>query len=509
MLCSQICLDSDDLEGPPDPPVTVCIPALETTVEKSEPLAIPGSGAPAEGCGAPIPKFCKDHEAAFWGRSHCNERGCPRCYERWAAKEAEKASLRVSWRTKYWQDRRATVLERKNAGSPLDPLWLSKKALIGHFVVSMGAEQSLWVHDWSVEKALAMTYEICRRHRVCGGIVIFHDRRHDGDSPELVPDGYWHFHVIGLHFMPTTPGGSDVGPDGRIIVFKHIEDKEYGNYGGLRSGRAVSRLVQYQLTHAGLRDGRQSLTYFGLLHFSKVPKDVVQTTFPEALEEDSKTNPKVPAVCPICGSKDIEPCYELDFTQMPTLTVPTIYDPHDRELVKLQVHPEPEYEPSPEAVDEAERILEAKFQNLYDNESEPARRHDLTKDRQRERAKLAQMELGFFNLNNPLSAMWIWLRDILEDGPLHLEDLDADKPEVLEAVIKLNLASKRLRLTPGGHLSLAHEYDLDDALRDLHDIVLNGEPVDGSDWRLERLIVANSPEGNPLLTDYGYTFGGL
>jgi len=490
----------------PSPRVTLCISALESTVEKSEPLALPGSGAPAEGCGAQIPKFCKTHNEAFWGRSHCNERGCPRCYERWAAKEAERASLRVAWGSKYWQDRRGVLLERKNAGSPLDPRWLSKKALLGHFVVSMSAEQGLWVHAWSVEKALAMVYEICRRHRVCGGVVVFHDRRHDDDSPELVPDGYWHFHVVGLHFMATTPGGSDIGPDGRIIIFKHVEDKEYGNYGGLRSGRAISRLIQYQLTHAGLRDGRQSLTYFGLLHFSKVPQEVVQSTYPEALEDDSKTNPEVPAICPVCGSTEIEPCYQLDFTQMPTLTVPTIYEPNDRELVKLQVHPEPEYASSPDLVVQAEQVLEEKFQNLYDNEPEPARRHDLTKERQRERAKLAQRELEFFNLRNPLVELWVWLRNLLENGPVDRENLDCKDRVLLDRAIELNLSTNRLGLTPGGWLYLVHDYDLDDALREVRSIVQTGEPTDGTDWRLIRLL---TPAGeNPIMTDLGFVFGG-
>jgi hypothetical protein len=192
---------------------------------------------------------------------------------------------------------------------------------------------------------------------------------------------------------------------------------------------------------------------------------------------------------------------------MPTLTVPTIYEPHDRELVKLQVHPEPDYDPSPEVVDTAEHALEAKFQNLYDNEPEPGRRHDLTKDRQRERAKLAQRELEFFNSKDPLMMVWLWLRNILEDGSQFRGDLNSESPDLLDRVISLNLESGRLSETPMGRLSLTHEYDQDDALRDLHDIVLNGEPVDGSDWRLERLIVANAPDGNPLLTDYGFVFG--
>jgi hypothetical protein len=374
-------------------------------------------------------------------------------------------------------------------------MWMSKKLLVGHFVVSMPDNLDLWTPSWSPEKARTMTYEICRRHRVCGGIVIFHPWRRDDDNAEYVPDGYWHFHIVGLHFVETTPGGSDVGPDGRIIVFKHIKDEEYHNYGGLRSQRGMSRLIQYQLTHAGLVDGAHALTYFGFCSFRKLPAAEVHTTYPDALKDDSKTNPEVSCVCPACGSDDLEPCSYDAFA--------------GREgLVNIRSHPEPDYVPSPEVVDQAEQTLEEKFQSLYDNEPIPARRHDLTKERQRERAKLAQRALEFFNLKNPLVEIWVWLRNILEDGSRLRDELQCGTPELLDRVIELNLKTKRLRSTPRGRLSLVREYDLDDALRDLKTVILSSEPVDGSDWRLERLIVANAPDGNPLLTDYGYVFGG-
>jgi hypothetical protein len=51
------------------------------------------------------------------------------------------------------------------------------------------------------------------------------------------------------------------------------------------------------------------------------------------------------------------------------------------------------------------------------------------------------------------------------------------------------------------------EYELADALRDVRTIVLSGEPVDGRDWRLERLLKANPSEDNPILSDTGFVFG--
>jgi len=449
---------------------------------------------PAAGCGRRIPKHCKTHEGEFWGRSHCNERDCPNCYERWAAKEAQRASLKIAWRAKYWQDKRATVLERKNAKSPLDPMWLSKRLLVGHFVVSMPSELSLWVHDWSPEKARTMVYDICRRHRVCGGAVIFHPWRRDDDLMEYVPDGYWHFHIIGIHFIATTPGGTDVGPDGRTIVFKHIKDDEYQNYGGIRSQLGMSRLIQYQLTHAGLRDGEQALTYFGLLHFSKVPREKIEVDYPECLTDDSKTNPLNSLECPACGSEDIEPCSYDTFI--------------GREgLVAIQAHPEPAYEPMPELVDETRRKLESDFQLRYDNEPEPRARHSLTKERQHERMRLAQRELELFNMANPLVQIWVWLRAALSEGPIPRDYLRADDSALLDKCIELNLGTGRLGITKGERLYLKHDFGLDDALREVRDLVVRGEVCDGRDWRLERLLKANPSEDNPILSDAGFVFG--
>jgi len=495
------------------PSSTVCISASVGSPEKSTNFFLPGGGQPAEGCGNRIPKHCRNHDGEFWGRSHCNERGCPKCFERWASIEGRAASLRVSWGAKFWQDQRAVILERRAGSSPLDPSWLSKKLLIGHFVISMSSEQGLWVHDWSPDVARALAFEIARRHHVCGGLVIFHPWRRDDDGADYVPDGYWHFHVIGIHFMPTSPGGSDVGPDGRTILFKHILDDEYGNYGGLRSGRAIARLIQYQLSHAGLREGHHALTYFGLLALNKLPAQAVESTYPESLLDSSKTNPAAPLQCPVCGSVDTEPCYETDLARTPSLTIPDCsdfpsYNP-DRKLMvlKVPVHPEPDYEPSPEIVDQAELELEEKFQNLYDTEPLPAARHELTKERQRERAKLAQQELELFNMGNPLVAIWTWLKAALSEGSIPRDRLNAEDPALLDKCIELNLATGRLGITPGDRLYLKHEYDLDDALLDVRTVVLSDEPVDGRDWRLERLLKANPSEDNPILSDTGFVFG--
>jgi len=379
---------------------------------------------------------------------------------------------------------------------PHGPL-LPVRLLISHFVVSMPSEMGLWVHGWSFKKATSLTYEICKRHRVFAGAVIFHPWRQDDDSPEFVPDGYWHFHVIGLHFVPTTPGGTDRGPDGRIIVFKHIRDDEYGNYGGLRSGLAIKRVIQYQLSHAGLLEGRQALTYFGLLAPSRLPQVEVHSTFSWSLEADSKTNPRTPSVCPGCGYRKLEPCTKMDHFDSET----------------MYLHPEPVVEPTLELVQQAAVGLEERFQTSYDTEPDPTKRHDLTQERQHERMKLAQRELELYNMNDPLVQAWTWLKSGLQAGSKPRDWFISQgrgqsfEPEVLERCIELNLKHGRLSITPGERLRLSMEYELADALRDVRTLVLSGEPNDGRDWRLERLLRANQAENNPILTDAGFVFG--
>jgi len=483
-----------DSSGPAPPEYRV-YPALEGLPEKSTKFSLPGSGVPADRCGQRIPKHCGTHDGEFWGRSHCNERNCPRCYERWASMEAQSASLRISWGAKFWQNQRATVLARK-VGGPLDPAWLTKdgRLLIGHFVISMPSDLSLWVHDWSPDKAKTMVYEVCKRHRVFGGAVIFHPWRRDEDF-EYTPDGYWHFHVVGLHFIATSPGGTDFAADGSAVVFKHIRDDEYGNFGGLRSGVAVKRLLQYQLTHAGFREGDQALTYFGLLSPNRLPRSRTHESYPECLDEDSVTNPPVSATCPACGSTDIEPCVE------------RVFDYEWYTPIEIEKHPPPAHEPTPDVVEQASVGLEERFQNLYDNEPRPAARHELTKERQRERMRLAGRELELFNMNDPLVAIWVWLKDALSEGPVPRDYLKAEDLGLLDKCVELNLKTGRLGITPGDRLYLKHEYDMDDALRDVRGIVLSGEPDTGRDWRLERLLKANPSEVNPILTDAGFVFG--
>ena len=197
---------------------------------------------------------CADHDGAFWIRSHCKSRDCPDCYHGWAQATADKAALRVAWGAKYLQ-----------AGRP------GLRVRIVHCMVSMRAPGA--VTDRAIDESRGVAYGIAKGHGIEGGVVIFHATR-KGDDPNdgYVPDGYWHYHILGANFTDITPGGHDLDSNGAPVVFKHIVDAEYSDYRGCRSARGISRVLAYLLTHASLEsEGTHALTYFGTMAYSRLP----------------------------------------------------------------------------------------------------------------------------------------------------------------------------------------------------------------------------------------------
>lgn len=493
-------------------PLDRVYPANSSSLEKSTDWVLPGQGTPAVGCGKPIPRHCDHHEGSYWQRSHCLERSCPNCFERWAAKEARAASQRISWGAK--------TLQLRHPGAKLRLL---------HVVVSQSDKVG------NERKARQLAYQLCRRHSIEGGAAIFHPWRREEDSLEFVPDGNLHHHFCGVNFGDVKPGGplgelriqvDEVMRDparyfnslGELLeerflddwrpwcafIFKVMDDDEYGDFRGLRSQRASERLLQYLLTHAGLTDGQHALTYFGSLAYNRLPESEISRSFSESLKDGSKTNRKKPQVCPACGSAETSACIEQHY----------INDGRGGGLVDVQTYPEPEYASSPEFIASAERELEEDFEFRYQIAHERRERRALIKERQHARADLARRETELFNALDPLVEAWIWLKARLEhaqeDGTQVTEtvlyDLFANS-ELLTTVLRLNRETGRIEVSPRGIVTLKREITLDWALDELHEIVVSREPMDGSDWRLERLIRAQWKDpGDLIMSDYGFVF---
>ena len=490
-------------------------PALEKSTAGLSVFSLPGQGTPADGCGDAVPYHCRTHDRGFWVRSHCNERTCPSCYERWAKKAARKASLRVSWGAK------VVTQQRLAAG-------LTGRPRLVHVVVSIPE-----LEGWDVPDYRQACYSLCQEHNIVGGVAVIHPFRKDDYDAQYVPDGHVHFHVVGVNFEDIPPGGRDY-IDKHLVIFKVIPDAEYGDYRGFRSGLAVEREIQYLLSHAGVAEGVHSLTYFGALAYNKLPESAVSAFYPDCLVDET---PGV--MCPVDGSNDTEVCYELDFGREPSLRIPSMYDNVGSHPIEIPVHPYPEHEPSPEAIKQREQSIREEYEYRWQCEHDHRERLKLKHERQDRLNDLTRDETTWFNWNDPLVQAWTAIRTVLHEG---IEELDlsgcnvpssagggllrrqvhnfrrADLTELLECeplegipdpvnlVIDLNLRTGRLEESPSGYLRLARQYTLQDALDEMRDMWFNNESPE--DWRLERLLRANPSPDNAILSDTGFVFGG-
>lgn len=197
---------------------------------------------------------------------------CPECFELWARKEAFKASLR---------------------------LWAGFRARGGrllHCVVSIPFDG----HDEGHYRAMAR--RVSALHGIVGGISICHPFRDDGDG--YVPDGFIHYHIVGIAPGNVLPGGTD-----GAVVFKVIRDPVRNDYRGLFRLKEARRLLQYLLSHCGIIEGRHPLTWWGCVSYSTFPTSELRAMIPnyDALLD-------IRARCPFCGARGVVPCDVYDWT---------------------------------------------------------------------------------------------------------------------------------------------------------------------------------------------------
>jgi hypothetical protein len=193
-------------------------------------------------------------------------RECPDCYEKWAFREGNKASLRM------W------------AGSKTrcrDMMWSWHDCRVLHAVVSLPDRGQ------GLEAARNEAYDVARRHNLDGGLAI----PHPFDKP-----GYLKFHMSAFAHGDVLPGGTDGD-----VFFKVIIDKEYGDYRGIRSPVGIRRCLMYLLSHCGIYEGRHALTWWGSLSYNRFPTKRLRKLYPEAWRA---LETLLEVRCPRCGCRE-------------------------------------------------------------------------------------------------------------------------------------------------------------------------------------------------------------
>lgn len=226
---------------------------------------LPGHGEAYSTCGDFYSKGCLDvgaHkqnllDAVSAGRvfirrmvSTCLRSGCPTCFEKWAGKEAHAMVYRLT--------------EAKKGR-----MYLGR---VIHVVVSLPeSDYYLVVQDYS--QLRLKIYRMVKKVGLFGGSMIFHPFRFKKvtKKPYFSP----HFHILGFGFIRGKKVASNHRKTGYII--KNL---------GLR--KSVGATAQYQLSHAGIKSGVHTVTWFGAISYNKLKVK------PEVVDVD---------VCPVCGAE--------------------------------------------------------------------------------------------------------------------------------------------------------------------------------------------------------------
>lgn len=238
--------------------------------------SLPGHGEPYADCGEKMIFGCLDVEAHSQAcldkevvgkvfvdmrRRTCLRASCPICYEKWASKEAHKIEYRLSqWR---------------GSGRPI------------HLMISV--PRSLW--HIPPEDLRPRIYRVARKVGCFGSSCIIHPNREKCKFCGSLKDEFtkkcescgcsefsWyfspHFHLIGYGWI-------------RGDKVKDLYEKEGWITKNLGIRDSVLSTAFYQLSHAGIKKGKHTVTWFGRLSYNKLK------VVPEIVERKK---------CPLCGA---------------------------------------------------------------------------------------------------------------------------------------------------------------------------------------------------------------
>jgi len=181
----------------------------------------------------------------------CYRPECPVCFKKWLYREANSATFKIE------------TLGKKIKRKPV------------HVIISPGSKH--W--NMSIEDMRKKAYKIIKStisdHSEFAGCLLFHPARLNKNTKEW----YWspHFHCL-------TFGWFDSGKVRRMYKNEEWIIKNLG----IR--KSVFATMLYQLSHAGIKKGKHSVTWFGGLSYSSISK----------YNQECKPKDETKHLCPIC-----------------------------------------------------------------------------------------------------------------------------------------------------------------------------------------------------------------
>jgi hypothetical protein len=182
----------------------------------------------------------------------CHNPNCPVCYESWASRQAGNSSDRIV----------QAIGLYKHAGY--------KIGRVNHIVFSPPQEMAIDMIGTKegAKKLRSMAVWHSIKAGVRGGCIIPHpfrqnDPREDNYREDLKPYVWYlspHFHVIGVGWLKkSNEFYSETG-----WIYKNIGRRD-----------TIKGTIKYTLTHCGIVQGMQALTYFGLFSNNKIVIDKI------------------------------------------------------------------------------------------------------------------------------------------------------------------------------------------------------------------------------------------
>lgn len=232
-------------------------------------------------CGEFTHKGCLNpsHEGQAYIRPikhNCKRAGCPVCGDTWIIETTKKIAHRINEAEgiliKRGYRRHRAIHVTVNPGPEV---WEEFKDIDSYNKLRLRAQKlAKRAGFWGGSLIFHPYRERCAD---CGGQILFKQRKcTDCGSDDIA--WYWspHFHLFGFGWIT---GTKHIAETTGWLVKNH----------GIRS--SIDATAYYQLTHCGIHEGKHTVSWFGLLHYSKMHIPPPETEVEGATE------------CPICGNR--------------------------------------------------------------------------------------------------------------------------------------------------------------------------------------------------------------